>query len=122
MVVGDTEKLFPVPAAVPPQETVYHASAAPDPPVTDNMDEPPIQIVVLVADAEAGATGAAVTDIVFDTLPLLIALVQPLEVIFVTVIVALPAVVNPVAVNVPVPAEATVIAAVNPVADGLLLE
>jgi hypothetical protein len=47
-------------------------------------------------------------------------LLQPPEARFVTVIVALPGVVNPVAVNVPVPAVVTVIVAVDPVTTGEL--
>ena len=56
----------PVPAAVPPQLPVYQAQVVPDPPVAVNVLLAPEQIVVGLADADAGATGSGltVTDVV----------------------------------------------------------
>ena len=54
---GLTLRLFPVPAAVPPHEPLYHLSVPPVPalpPLTDNVVAPP-QVGLTEADAEVGA-------------------------------------------------------------------
>ena len=76
----------------------------------------PAHILLIVPSV---MVGNGLTTMVFDTL--LTVLLQAPPVMFVTVMVALPAVVKPVAVNVPVPAVVTVIVAVKPVAEGELL-
>ena len=48
--MGETEILFPVPTAVPPQEPENHSMVAPSPtvpPLTVNEVESPLQIVVV---------------------------------------------------------------------------
>jgi len=55
--VGETEILFPVPMAVPPQLPVNHSATAPvpaEPPETVKVVDEPIQIVV-VPDMPVGA-------------------------------------------------------------------
>jgi len=72
----------------------------------------------LVADVPVMATGLAVT--VTSTVLLELRLVEPqVLAIAVTVMVDVPAVVSPVAVNVPVPAVETVRVADNPVCEGV---
>src|SRR5665213_4003618 len=86
---------------------------------------PVVAIVILVNEVLIHRVGVeegdpavlvGITVIVFDTLPLLIVLVQPpvVAAILETVIVAVPAVVSPVAVNCPLPAVVTVIGTVPP--------
>ncbi len=63
MLEGDTTILAPVPIKVPPQLPEYHVQAAPvpnEPPVTDNVDEPP-QIGFGLADALVGSVDKVLT-------------------------------------------------------------
>ena len=54
---GETVKLFPVPARVPPHEPVYHLRVVPLPPVAVSTEVPPgAQIATGLALAEVGAT------------------------------------------------------------------
>jgi hypothetical protein len=48
----------PVPTKVPPQVPLYQVSVPPDPPVAERITLPPalLQIIVLSAEAEVGAT------------------------------------------------------------------
>ena len=63
MVVGETVMLFPVPADVPPQDTVNHSAVAPVPalpPATVSVVLPPLQMVV-VPVAPVGAVDKVLT-------------------------------------------------------------
>ena len=55
--VGFTNKLFPVPIRVPPQEALYHLITVlvpPPPPVKVKVELPPTQIDVGEHEAEVG--------------------------------------------------------------------
>ena len=69
VVVGLTERPFPVPAEVPPQEAVYHFIVSPvplPPPLSVRVVLPPLQIVAEPAEAEVGSTDFWFTVIVTD--------------------------------------------------------
>ena len=53
------ESGLPVPTGVPPQLTVYHSTAVPEPPVTDKLIFPAslAQKLFRLTKAEVGATG-----------------------------------------------------------------
>jgi len=57
VIVGLTDKLFPVPTDVPPHEPVYQCITVPvppPPPISEREVLPPLHIVVDVAVAEVG--------------------------------------------------------------------
>ena len=83
VLVGLTDKPFPVPAKVPPHETVYHlivAPVPPPPPLSVRVVLPPLQMVVEAAVADVGAVDAGFN----VTVAALLLLVHPV-VEFVTV-------------------------------------
>jgi hypothetical protein len=123
VLVGLTEKFAPLallPIGEPPVETVYHCMVFPADVALKFVDEP-LHIVDDDAPTEVGFDGVVLTEILLETFPLLIVLLILPEVRLVTVTAEVPAVVNPGAVNVPVPAVVTVIDAVNPVCEGTLV-
>jgi hypothetical protein len=61
VLVGETDRLLPVPASVPPQLPVYHLSVVPDPSLTDSVLLCPEQIGFGLAEAVVGATGSGLT-------------------------------------------------------------
>ena len=61
LVAGETERLLPDPTKAPPQDAVYHLNVVPDPPLKVKSVVEPLQMVVLVADAELAAEGRGLT-------------------------------------------------------------
>ena len=58
---GVTTNEVVVPTSVPPHEPVYHLKVVPEPPVADNVVDPPAQTADGLALTEVGATGNGLT-------------------------------------------------------------
>ena len=64
VVVGETDRSFPVPTEVPPHELVYHPKVVPEPPEYESVVLCPLHIVVCVACTDDGAEATGFTVIV----------------------------------------------------------